>query len=583
MHKKMYSNEKNSQILIALLKKHNIRTVIASPGTTNINFVASLQHDKYFQIFSSVDERSAAYMACGMAAETLEPVVLSCTGATASRNYVPALTEAFYRKLPILAVTSTQHIGNIGQLIPQVIDRSQTLKDIVKISVTIPTIHDNQDYKAAEIAINEALLELRHKGGGPVHINLVTTYDKDFSTERLPDIRFIKRITSREELPTITQKKVGIFVGNHKKWDAKLTTLVENFCKQYNAVVLCDHTSNYQGKFRIFPGIVCGQNLYSAECNNFDLLIHIGEVSGAYYGLSTKEVWRINLDGKIADAFGKLTYVFEMSEEDFFSGYASNCSGVTLSSNSNFYTTWKNEVDRLIHKIPDLPFSNIWIAQHTIDKLPDNSVLHLGILNSLRSWNFFEGKSSLLGYSNTGGFGIDGGLSSCVGASVIGKEKLYFIVLGDLAFFYDMNVLGNRHLPPNIRILLVNNGCGTEFKNFNHMAAMFGENADDYIAAKGHFGQRSSELVKHYAEDLGFDYMSASSKEEYLQQLEHFLSSESLNQPILFEVFTDSTNESDALRKILHLDISPEGTVKAAAKKLLGQKNVSKIKHILRK
>lgn len=125
MHEKMYSNEKNSQILIALLKKHNIRTVIASPGTTNINFVASLQHDKHFQIFSSVDERSAAYMACGMAAETLEPVVLSCTGATASRNYVPALTEAFYRKLPILAVTSTQHIGNIGQLIPQVIDRSQ--------------------------------------------------------------------------------------------------------------------------------------------------------------------------------------------------------------------------------------------------------------------------------------------------------------------------------------------------------------------------------------------------------------------------------------------------------------------------
>lgn len=44
--------------------------------------------DSWFEMYSSVDERSAAYMACGMAAESGEVVVLSCTGATASRNYV---------------------------------------------------------------------------------------------------------------------------------------------------------------------------------------------------------------------------------------------------------------------------------------------------------------------------------------------------------------------------------------------------------------------------------------------------------------------------------------------------------------
>ena len=49
--------------------------------------------DSWFEMYSSVDERSAAYMACGMAAESGEVVVLSCTGATASRNYVSGLTE----------------------------------------------------------------------------------------------------------------------------------------------------------------------------------------------------------------------------------------------------------------------------------------------------------------------------------------------------------------------------------------------------------------------------------------------------------------------------------------------------------
>ncbi len=103
-----YTAEQNLQMLIYLMKQHGIRKVIASPGATNITFVASIQQDPYFEIYSAADERSAAYMACGLAAESGEAVALSCTGATASRNYVPGLTEAFYRKLPVLAIPSTQ-------------------------------------------------------------------------------------------------------------------------------------------------------------------------------------------------------------------------------------------------------------------------------------------------------------------------------------------------------------------------------------------------------------------------------------------------------------------------------------------
>ena len=91
-----YTSERSVQILISLLKQHGIKKVVASPGTTNITLVASLQQDDWFNMYSSVDERSAAYIACGMAAESGEPVVLTCTGATASRNYLPGLTEAYY-------------------------------------------------------------------------------------------------------------------------------------------------------------------------------------------------------------------------------------------------------------------------------------------------------------------------------------------------------------------------------------------------------------------------------------------------------------------------------------------------------
>ena len=75
-----YSAERNVQILVYLLKANNIRRIIASPGTTNVTFVGTVQHDDFFKMYSCVDERSAAYMACGMAAESGEPVVIVCDG-----------------------------------------------------------------------------------------------------------------------------------------------------------------------------------------------------------------------------------------------------------------------------------------------------------------------------------------------------------------------------------------------------------------------------------------------------------------------------------------------------------------------
>ena len=127
-----YSSDQNVQMLITLLKSHNIKTVIASPGTGNMQFIGSIQQDSFFKVYSCVDERSAAYMACGIVSETNEPVVLSCTGATASRNYFPALTEAFYRKLPILVVTFGQKMCNNNNLIPQNINRTKQPVDTVK-------------------------------------------------------------------------------------------------------------------------------------------------------------------------------------------------------------------------------------------------------------------------------------------------------------------------------------------------------------------------------------------------------------------------------------------------------------------
>ena len=158
-------------------------------------------------------------------------------------------------------------------------------------------------------------------------------------------------------------------------------------------------------------------------------------------------------------------------------------------------------------------------------------------------------------------------------------------MVGDLACFYDLNSLGNRHVGSNIRIMVVNNGVGTEFKNYNHKAAKFGQEADAYMAARGHYGNRSHELLKHYAQDLGFEYMSAGNKQEYLEHLDRFTTPEHTDRPMLLEVFTDSRDESDALRAVSNLEIDSKAAAKQAAKEtvknLLGDTGVKAIKKIL--
>lgn len=577
----LYTKEKHTQILIALLKAHGIKKVIASPGTTNITFIASIQNDPYFEIYSAADERSAAYIACGLSAESGEPVVLSCTGATASRNYVPALTEAFYRKLPILAITATQPIDRIGHNIPQVIDRRVQFNDIVKLSVQVSGINNEDDKWACEIAINKAILELKHRGGGPVHINFTTTYSTIYNTKVLPDVNVIQRITYKDELPDIPKGKIGIFVGNHKKWSEKLTNLVDSFCEKYNAIVFCDHTSNYKGKYRAFAGLIATQENYKSPCCCVDLLIHIGDIAGAYISLFPTKVWRVNPDGEVCDTFRKLQYTFEMEEEDFFERYIDITT--TEKSKNTFITEWKNEYEKIYTKIPELPFSNAWIAQNTISRIPENSILHLGILNSLRTWNYFEAPDSVLGYSNIGGFGIDGCVSSLIGASLAEPNKLFFEVVGDLAFFYDMNSIGNKHVGNNIRLMVINNGRGTEFRNYGHIGHNFGEDADMYIAAAGHYGKKSHLLLKHYAEDLGFEYISGSNKKEYLNNIEKYLNPKITDKPILFEVFTDSKDESEAIKIMKNIEISTEGRAKKIIKSVFGEQGVNIVKKIIKK
>lgn len=580
---KHYTSEKHTQILIALLKAHGVRKIVASPGTTNICLVGSLQSDPYFQIYSSVDERSAAFIAVGMAAESGEPVALSCTGSTASRNYIPGLTEAYYRKLPVVAITASQHLGRVGQNYGQVIDRSSPMADIAMESVTVDCVYSKEDEWSCALNINKALIALRKHGGGPVHINLVTTYSRDFTCQDLPSVCAVKYIRNQGDMPKLDEyKHIAILVGVHGKWSEELKKAVEDFCAAYDAVVIANHASNYKGIYGYNPGLINQMQQYVAKTERADLVIYIGSVSRYTSGMNEKAMWRVSPDGLIRDSEKKLTHVFDMEEVDFFQHYVEGRKSIKRPA---YAKQWQTEYEKIMCEIPELPFSNVWVAKNLSKVLPESSVFHLSGSNTARAWNFFPIPDSVDCYSNDGTMGIDGQVSALVGESFARPDKLHFGAVGDLTFFYDMNALGNRHIGNNIRLLVVNNGKGAEFKIYTHPAAEFGKEGDCYMAAAGHYGYKSADLIRHYVEDLGYEYLSASDKDSFLKQMKRFTIPECTEKSMIFEVFTDAQDESDAIYAMNHIVSTPSGTArdfaKKAIKKVAGEKGAEKVKKLI--
>lgn len=576
----MYTIAKNVQIVLALLKAHNIKHIIINPGTTNMPIIRGVQNDPFFTCYSIIDERSAMYFAIGLYLKLGEPIATTCTSAQATRNYIPGLTEAFYKHVPILAITTSKHPKYTYQEYLQGPDQTSLPADAVKKTFALPYVNNRLDELHCIRLVNEAILELIHRRPGPVQMNvhMLDSESGKYTVSELPKVRIIKRYMEWEQWEApLKNKKIMVVVGEHRPFSEKQAAALDAFTESHNAFVYVNHLSNYQGQYTVAANLSL-LGISSDVFNNTykpDILITIGGQTGDYqlFGKLANENadfehWRVSENGDIVDTYDKLTKVFECPLKLFFERFA----GENLVQHS-YYELWE-ELQKTVSIPQNLPLSNAYLAQQLHNEIPKNSYVNLAILNSLRVWSFFPLDSSITCFSNVAAFGIDGCMSVLLGQSVA-TDRLCFMVIGDLSFFYDMNSLGIRHLKNNIRILLVNNGCGTEFKLYTHPAYQFGRESDAYIAAAGH-----NSNAKGWAEANGFKYLTASTKADFLNLKKEFISEG--KQSIVFEVFTTPENESDALKYIIENNIK-ESKTRSVIRSVIGTEKVNVLKSFLKK
>lgn len=577
----IYSIQENVRIVIALLKEYDIRNIVLSPGGTNIPIAQAVQDDPFFNCYSVVDERSAMYFAIGLYLQTGKVVAASCTSAQATRNYIPGLTEAFYKHVPIIAITTSKLERYNYQQYMQAPDQTSLPVDSVKKSYDLVPVKDENTKVVCCRLVKEAILEATHGNPGPVQINLRIADNENgkFENVNLPIIRMVKRYMAWDEWNDVElkDKKILIVVGEHRPFTDKQSNAINKFAETYNCVIYTNHLSNYHGEYSLNANLLVSCDGLHFQDLKPDILITIGGQTGDYpiYGalnsnIGDAEHWRVCEDGKLVDTYCHLTKIFECPFEFFFNKLCGQ-----HKSEHTYFESWHNLKSQMKTEV-ELPFSNLFVAQQLSGKIPNGSIMNFAILNSLRCWSYFDLAQDINCYANVAAFGIDGCTSMLIGESM-NTNKLCFLITGDLAFFYDMNALGIRHIKNNVRILLVNNSEGAEF-GFMTKNWPYKPDIHPYISAKGHYG-----TAKGWAEACGFKYLAAYSEEEFIKQEGAFISKS--DSPIVLEIFTKSDDEVQALSILLDYNKlqSNEDKLKSAVKKVIGEKGVKIVKNIIGK
>lgn len=586
----MYTELKSYQIIIALLKKYGIRHCVLSAGSRNVPFVHSIEEDPFFTCYSVVDERSAGYFALGLAQELGEPVVISCTSSTATCNYWPPVAEAFYQGVPLVVLTSDRNPAMLGQWEDQMIDQVGMYDRHVRKSVNLPVITDNDDAHFCERLINEALLELDHHGTGPVHINVpMKAYNNSFNVKELPRVTRIRRVESNQDgewaacaARLCRAKRVLVVAGQQSSCSPELAGALEAFACRYEVAIAAEYMANVPREHAFNPTL-CMEYRYITpkKFSEFlpDVVISFGgnmtaglkDMLRKYAG--SYEHWSIREDGMVCDMFKSLTRVFECTPAEFFSRMAE---ASTCESSGEYLMALK--AYEASAEIPELPYSNMAAIRKVVERVPSGSILHLAINSAIRLTNFFKLQPNVKVYANIGTHGIDGCLSSFLGqAAASGKPS--YLVIGDLAFFYDMNAMRLRHIGDNVRILLLNNEGGEEFY-FNKMWK--NEASDLHTTARHHT------KAEGWVRECGFKYLSARNEDELAVAVDEFFDN-AVEGPVLLEVFTEMAADSKLVYDVFDLtrprDAQSEAIRKSKEiiKATIGQEKAKRISELFKR
>lgn len=570
-----------AQTVIQLCKVKHIKHIIISPGSRSAPLTIGFTNDNFFNCYSIVDERCAAFFAMGIAQQLKEPTALVCTSGSALLNYYPAVAEAFYSDIPLVVLSADRpkHLIGIGdgQTINQknVYDNhilySANLKLDLKDEKNVPSNDelpimkslenklerflglqkDIQEYNEQEInnALNLAKLK-----NGPVHINIPfdePLYETVSELSVSPEDIVLKRNKNdieHQELKDCIEdwnsasRKMILVGANHpndinNKW-------LEELAKDDSVIVFTETTSNLHHK-SFFPSIdqiIAPLSEEEQKALQPDILLTFGglivskKIKALLRKFKPKEHWHID-EKKANDTFFCLTKHIELSPQAFFETFLPNLTHYKKSDYKDFWANIKKErLKKHEQYLAEIPFCDFKAFDTILEQIPNNTILQVGNSSAIRYTQLFSINKTLEVFCNRGTSGIDGSTSTAIGCAVAHKKATTFIT-GDLSFFYDSNALWNNYIPKTFRIIVINNEGGGIFRILpGHKNT---DNFDTYFETRHHLN------AEHLCKMFNFEYASVSDNETLKSELKRFYKTS--DTPKILEVFTPQNLNDEVL------------------------------------
>ena len=491
-----------------------LREVVLSPGSRCAPLALAFYRHQGIRVIGIEDERSAAFIALGIALGTGRIVGLVCTSGSAPLHYAPALSEAMYGNVPLLVLSADRPLAWIGQGDGQSIVQRDLYGAQVKASDVLPYLSSSVEgeaqiakesaWHAARIIDEHIDIALRTPKG-PVHINVPLTQPlyvrekpKSYAQEKTPCVQLnspcvqlnspcvplpIEKSLTEEAWHTLqslfdSHSKVLLIGGQHPA-DMNLLRRLEDFIDYTGAVALGEVTSNLHG----IPQMLRQADgyLYSTQQKALrpEIAISFG---GSILSSSLKQFLRQSplqahlilspAEKRPADIFQSLTHHICLPPSVFFRdaihALKLKQSREVIAYNKLWHREEKRYLSSFKKSLQDLPFGSLYATSVLIRSLPNHAHLHLGNSMPIRYAQAIGVEAlheAVEIYANRGTNGIDGCLSTALGVSWATQHVLNVLLIGDVSLFHDAHALLRvENLPKNLRIVVLNDGGSGIFR-----------------------------------------------------------------------------------------------------------------------
>lgn len=549
---KKFSSIRSIQILAHVLKEYEISDIVISPGSRNAPIAIHLNETEDFNCYSIVDERSAGFVALGMAQQTRKPVAVTCTSGSAAANYYPAVVEAFYQNTPLLLLTADRPVDFVDLFDGQTI-RQKNLFQQHSYGDFELLEDDKENADEHNLETIKKAIELSILKQGPVHINIPLKEPLYHMVPEIPMYPTVEKTIQKKpyEIPSQliaewnTSKRIMILVGT-REYSEELESQLTQLVKNHSVVVLKEVNSNlhHEKFFAHIDRYIFDFNEEDFKTYAPDLLITVGQnvvskkVKQFLRNAQPKAHWHVD-EFWHPDTYYSLTEKINASHENFFAQILKHA---TLEP-SPYFNLWDNVRDKKDVKhneyINKITYSDFYLFYLLSLKTPKNYHIHFSNSSAIRYGQLFDFNQHQV-ICNRGTSGIDGSTSTAMGYAIKNQDPT-LLISGDLGFLYDINGLWNQYIPPFTRIIVFNNQEGNIFKFIPGPSDAKENILDEFIATK------HDKTLEHMAKHFDFEYIKVENELNLDRVLDNFFIPD--HKPKILEVMTGGETHSENILK----------------------------------